>query len=145
MDAPLPKNAPAHAVCVEQLIPFHDCDPLFVVWHGRYFQYLEASLHGLLRSCQLDVPDLMEHGLRMYITEVRCRYLFPLTYGETVRSTAWFTQYSPLIKVVYDVFNVTRMRKSARSSATVAVTDHKGTLLTDVPPIIRDRLPELRQ
>ncbi len=128
---------------VELLIPFHDCDPLFVVWHGRYFQYLEASLHALLRSRQLDIPDLMEQGHRMYVTDVRCRYLFPLTYGETVKVTAWFTQYSPLIKVVYDVFNVTKGRKSARSSATVAVTDAQGNLLTEIPDAIRSRLPAL--
>lgn len=134
---------PEHAVSVELLIPFHDCDPLFVVWHGRYFQYLEASLHALLRSRQLDIPDLMEQGHRMYVTDVRCRYLCPLTYGETVRVTAWFTQYSPLIKVVYDVFNVTKGRKSARSSASVAVTDEQGTLLTEIPETIRSRLPVL--
>lgn len=136
-------SRPEHAVSVELRIPFHDCDPLFVVWHGRYFQYLEASLHALLRSRKLDIPDLMEQGHRMYVTDVRCRYLCPLTYGEIVKVTAWFTQYSPLLKVVYDVFNVTKGRKSARSSATVAVTDAQGNLLTEIPDAIASRLPAL--
>src|SRR5262245_13659309 len=34
-----PLGAAAQPLQVELKVPFHDCDPLFVVWHGRYFQY----------------------------------------------------------------------------------------------------------
>jgi acyl-CoA thioester hydrolase len=132
---------PEHAVSVELDIPFHDCDPLFVVWHGHYFKYLEAARQALLRSFGLDVPDLVAMGFRMYVADTRCRYTFPLTYGERARVTAWISELAPLIKVVYDVFNGTRGRRSARASTLLAVTDDTGALLTTLPQQILARLP----
>ena len=132
---------PDHAVTVELDVPFHDCDPLFVVWHGNYFKYLEAGRQALLRSLRLDIPDMIDLGHRMYVADAHCRYMFPLTYGEKVEVTAWITESSPLIKVVYDVFNRTRGRRSARASTVLAITDKAGNLLTEIPPAIFDRLP----
>ena len=34
---------------VEIEIPFHDCDPMQVVWHGNYARYLEVARCELLR------------------------------------------------------------------------------------------------
>lgn len=132
---------PDHAVTVELEVPFHDCDPLFVAWHGNYFKYLEAGRQALLRSLQLDIPDMVELGHRMYVADAHCRYMFPLTYGETVAVTAWITEPAPLIKVVYDVVNRTRERRCARASTLLAVTDNDGNLLTEMPSSIFDRLP----
>jgi acyl-CoA thioester hydrolase len=134
---------PSHAVSVTLEIPFHDCDPLFVAWHGRYFEYLEAGRQRLLAACSLDVPDLVKLGLRLFVTDARCRYMHPVTYGDRVTVTAWFADVvTPLIKVVYDVFNDTRGRRSARAHTLLAVTDAEGSLLTDLPPEVRARLPE---
>jgi len=139
----VPLRRPEHAVSVELEIPFHDCDPLFVAWHGRYFQYLEAARQALLRSCRLDVPDLIDLRYRFYVADVRCRYNFPLTYGDRVEVTAWFGEHESLIKVLYDVFNRTKGRRSARASTALAVTDNHGTFLTQIPEPILTRLPEL--
>lgn len=132
---------PPHAVATELRVPFHDCDPLAIVWHGRYFEYLEAGRCALLRTRALDIPDIRQLGFRMVVAEVRCRYNFPLAYGDTVQVTAWFTEREPLIKVAYDVFNVTHARRSARASTRLATTDERGQLLTNTPPAILARLP----
>jgi acyl-CoA thioester hydrolase len=134
---------PSHAVSVDLDIPFHDCDPLCVAWHGRYFEYLEAGRQRLLAACSLDVPDLVRMGYRMFVTDARCRYMHPLTYGDRVKVTAWFADVlPPLIKVVYDVFNETRGRRSARAHTLLAFTNAEGSLLTDLPTEVRSRLPE---
>lgn len=132
---------PAHATSVELRVPFHDCDPLFVVWHGRYFEYLEAARTALLAGCKLDVPDIRALGYRMYVTDARCRYSFPLTYGETARVTAWFSARTPLLKVSYEVMNLTRSRRSARAYTVIATTDAHGGLLEATPDDILARLP----
>lgn len=139
----MPLRRPEHAVCVELEIPFHDCDPLFVAWHGRYFEYLEASRQALLRSCRLDVPDLIDLRYRFYVADVRCRYNFPLTYGDRVQVTSWFGEHERLIKVLYDVFNRSKERRSARASTLLAVTDEHNRFLPEIPEPIRARLPEL--
>jgi len=134
---------PAHTASVELTIPFHDCDPLAVAWHGRYFEYFEASRSALLHAHRLDVPDMIELGIRMFVTEVRCRYTFPLSYGDRFRVASWFTECDAIIKVSYEIVNLTRNRKSARAFTRLALTDNLGRLLTEIPPVVRERLPNL--
>jgi acyl-CoA thioester hydrolase len=134
---------PDHATTVELTVPFHDCDPLAVAWHGRYFEYFEASREALLRSVRLDVPDLMQLGIRMFVTEVRCRYNFRLAYADRFAVTSWFTESEPLIRVAYEIHNLTQNRKSARASTRLALTDNQGHLYTELPAVIRERLPRL--
>jgi acyl-CoA thioester hydrolase len=123
-------------------IEFYDCDPLFVVWHGRYFKYLEQARQELLRQVDLDIPQIAALGYRMYVTDARCRYMFPLSYGDQVRITAKISKVSPLILVTYDVFNVTHDRRSARASTALATTDSDGNLLTTTPDAIASRLTD---
>lgn len=125
---------------IETTVPFHDCDPLFVVWHGRYFEYLARARAELMRQLDLDVPQIKALGYRMYVTDVRCRYMYPMRYGDLIRVTARLRETSPLIKVTYDVRNLTHDRKSARASTTLATIDPDGALLTETPEPIRRRL-----
>jgi acyl-CoA thioester hydrolase len=134
---------PSHAATVELTVPFHDCDPLAVAWHGRYFEYFEAGRGALLQAHQLDVPDMINLGVRMFVTEVRCRYNFPLTYGDRFSVVSWFTECGPLLKVSYDIHNLTKQRKSARAFTRLALTDNHGRLCLDIPSVIRERLPSL--
>ncbi|MCB9506416.1 MAG: acyl-CoA thioesterase [Myxococcales bacterium] len=130
---------PELSATVELTVPFHDCDPLFVVWHGRYFEYLELARTALFQRLTLDVPDIRDMGFRMYITDARCRYLSPLGYGDSVRVTARLAALEPLVRVTYEVFNLTRSRKSARAFTELATTDAAGNLLTTAPEPIRAR------
>ena len=130
-------TAPAQ---VEIGIEFYDCDPLFVVWHGRYFKYLEQARQELMRSVDLDIPEIRALGYRMYVTDARCRYMYPLSYGDKARSTARFTDVSPLIRVAYDVYNVSAERRAARAYTILATTDSNGALLTETPDAILSRL-----
>ena len=66
----------------EQLVPFHDCDPLGIVWHGHYYKYLEIAREDLFRKFRLDVDDFRALGLRLLMIETRCRYAFPMRFGE---------------------------------------------------------------
>ena len=136
-------RSPEHAASVELEVPFYDCDPLAVVWHGRYFQYFELARTQLLQAHELDVPQLRDLGVRLYISDVRCRYQAPLTYGDLFRVHAWFTEVGPLLRIVYQIHNLTQGRLSARASTRIAMTDARGDLLQEVPAAIAARLPKL--
>ena len=71
-------------VTIEHTVPFHDVDPLLVVWHGHYFKYFEYGREALMRAHGLDVPDLVALGLKMMVVESHCRHLRPLRHGERV-------------------------------------------------------------
>ncbi|MFK7895791.1 MAG: acyl-CoA thioesterase [Myxococcota bacterium] len=125
---------------VEFEVPFHDCDPLQIVWHGRYFEYFELARTQLFRERQLDIPAVRDLGLRMYVADVRCRFTSPLTYGDRVEVVAIAKEASPLIRIAYAVRNLTKDRRSARGHCVLATTDAQGELLTETPEIIRERL-----
>ncbi|HEY2735974.1 MAG TPA: acyl-CoA thioesterase, partial [Polyangiales bacterium] len=108
---------------VELSVPFHDCDPLFVVWHGRYFEYLEVARSALFKRHRLDVEDVRAMNYRMYVTDARCRYLYPLSYNDRVRVTARFSAITPLLRISYEVVNLNAGRKSARAMTVLATTD----------------------
>jgi acyl-CoA thioester hydrolase len=126
---------------VDVPVAFSQCDPLGLVWHGRYFEFLEAGRTALLRSITLDVPQIRDLGYRMVVTEARCRYMAPLTYGDVARVTAWFGAVTPLIRVSYDVYNAADGRWSCRAATVLATTDASGALLARTPDAILDRLP----
>jgi len=48
--------------------PFHDLDPLQMVWHGNYHKYFDIVREGLFR----------ELGAELYDFHLRTGYLFPV-------------------------------------------------------------------
>lgn len=119
----------------------HQCDPLAVVWHGRYFEWLEQARTELFRNVDLAVPTMMALGCKMFVVDANCRYMAPVRYDETVEVTAWFLAATPLIRVAYDVHNLDTGRWAARATTVLATTSEDGTLHTATPDGIQARLP----
>ncbi len=125
-------------VFAELEVPFHDCDPLGVVWHGHYYKYMEAARTALLRSIDLDVPQIRDLGFRLYVIESKCRYAFPLSYGDSIRIHAWYRDIEKRVAISYEIVNVTASRRAARGHTILASTDGEGNLLLETPePLLR--------
>jgi acyl-CoA thioester hydrolase len=125
---------------VELEVPFHDCDPLGIVWHGHYYKYLEVARTKMLTPLRLDGEELLETGYRFYVIESRCRHTFPLFYRDRVRVDAWIREYENRLFVSFEVYNVTRDRRAARAHTIMAVTDADGNLLLATPREIVSRI-----
>ncbi len=54
---------------VELKVPFHDLDPMQMVWHGNYLKYFDIARTGLFDSLGVD--------LFSYFKRTNC--LFPIT------------------------------------------------------------------
>lgn len=131
---------PAGAAVYEGAVPFHDCDPLGIVWHGHYYKYLEHARTKLLARHRLDVPDFLSMGHRLLMIETRCRYAFPLRYGERYAVHAWFIDTDMRLHVGYEVRNLTHDRRAARAWTVLVVTDAEGNMLLETPREIRRRI-----
>lgn len=125
---------------VEFQVPFHDCDPMQIVWHGNYARYFERARTALFQTMQLDVPDIQELGYLMFVSETRCRYLYPLRYNDTVTVRARCTRIGAVLRISYTAFNGTQQRKSARGYTELAFTDPDGSLITELPEAIYERI-----
>ena len=132
---------PEHAISITFRAGLHQCDPLAVVWHGRYFEWLEQARTELFRSVDLAVPAMMALGCKMFVVDASCRYMAPVLYDQHVAVTAWFSKASPKIRVAYDVRNLDAERWSARAVTVLATTDAQGNLHPTTPDGILARLP----
>jgi acyl-CoA thioester hydrolase len=132
----------AHETSVELGVPFHHCDPLGVVWHGRYFEYLEHARTALLERLALDGAELVATGYRFWVADARCRHVSPLRYRDRVRVTAWLREWQQRIWVSYDVHDLTTSRQAARAHTVLVVTDADGNLQFEVPEVIRARIDQ---
>lgn len=133
---------PSHAVKVESTVPFHHCDLLEVVWHGRYFEYFEAARTELMRSIELDVGAVKALGYKMFVVDAKVRWMQPLTYGDRAECTAWFLAPGPHVRMAFDLRNITQGTRSARATMTFATTSSDGTLLTEVPAVFLEKFPD---
>jgi acyl-CoA thioester hydrolase len=133
-------NIPPEAAVYDGVVPFHDCDPLGIVWHGHYYKYLELARTVLLAKYRLDVPDLAALGHPLLMIETRCRHVFPLRYGERYRVKAWLIDHELRIHIGYEIENLTHARRTARAWTTLVTTDREGNMLLATPDVLRDRI-----
>ena len=121
-------------------VPFHDCDPMSIVWHGNYLKYFEHARMALFHACALDVPMIRDLGYKMVVADTRVRFTHPSSYGEEIEVSAKTAATEPLLKIVYSVRNLTRDRRSARGNTVLAITRFDDTLFHGTPPQIAERL-----
>ena len=129
-----------HETRIESEVPFHDVDPMQIVWHGHYYKYFELARTALMRSVSLDNDAIARSRHRILVTETKCRYAYPLRYGERFEVAAWFRDIKNRLCVAYEITNLTQSRRSARGHTVLAWTDIDGRLLLETPRAIHDAL-----
>lgn len=137
---------PADHAVYEAAVPFHDCDPLGIVWHGHYYKYLEIARTELLKRYRLDVPDFIDLGYRLLMIETRCRHAFPLEYGDKFQVKSWIIEHDMRLHIGYEVLNLSHGgRRSAKAWTTLVCTDVAGTMLFEVPRPVQERIERIEQ
>ena len=123
-------------------VPFHDVDPARIVWHGHFYKYFEGARTELMRLHDLDVPDIVEMGYGMVVTETRCRYVSPARYGDDLLVRATFQEATHRLVIGYSVENLTRDELSARGRTGLVAVTQSLEFLTSLPDPIVERLTE---
>jgi acyl-CoA thioester hydrolase len=84
-------------------IPFHDLDPAGVVWHGRYFKYLELARCALMEDLEYSYQGMMESGYLWPVVDTRLRYIHPLLLDQEVRVSACLREWEMRLVVDYKI------------------------------------------
>ena len=66
----------------EVRVRYAECDPMGVLHHAKYFEYLEMARTELLREAGFRYRDLEERGVLFVIVKVECRYRQPARYDD---------------------------------------------------------------
>lgn len=122
-------------------IPFHDLDPMGVVWHGRYAKYLELARCALLNRFDYDYPRMRDSGYAWPIVELNLKYVRPLRYGQTVTVRADLLEWENRIKIGYLITDTaTGERMTRATTVQVAIEVGTGELQFVSPAALTDRL-----
>lgn len=132
---------PEDHVVYEATVPFHDCDPLAIVWHGNYYKYFEIAREKLLARYRLTVKDFMELGWRLLMIETRCRHVSPLHHDDRFQVKAWFIEHDMRLHLGYEIRNLSdEGKRVAKAWTTLVCTDGDGVMQLEVPRDIRARI-----
>jgi acyl-CoA thioester hydrolase len=74
-------------------VPFHDLDPLQIVWHGNYLKYFDIARFGLFQEAGLDLYQyFLTRQLIFPVTRSSAKHIVPLRYDDEFVCRATVTE-----------------------------------------------------
>lgn len=122
-------------------VPFHDIDPLEIVWHGNYIKYFEMVRAELLDLIDYNYEQMRDSGYMWPIIEVKLRYIKPATYGQKIKVCVKLSEYKYRMKmdyVIYDLDSGNRLTKG--HTIQVAIDMKKEELCLASPDVFLKKL-----
>lgn len=122
-------------------VPFHDVDSMGIVWHGHYVKYLEIARTALIRSVNLDVPQMEATGHMWPIVSCEMKYVRPLRYGQSFRVQVDLLEHQNRIKMAYLITDAANGEVLNRATTIqVAIKADTGELIFETPAGLFDHL-----
>lgn len=120
---------------------FHDLDPLNIVWHGRYVQYLEIARCALLQKFDYDYPQMRDSGYAWPIVDLQLKYVRAAEYGMTLKIRAAITEWENRLKVEYRISDAATGQVLTKGhTIQVAVVWATRELQFVCPPVLWEKL-----
>lgn len=131
-----------HEVVIE--IPFHDCDPMNVVWHGNYPRYLEVARCELLRLFDYDYGKMHESGYAWPIVDMQIKYVASAVFTQKIKVSAYLKEFENRLKIDYVITDaITNQRITKATTIQVAVDIHSKEMQFESPQVIIDKLANI--
>ncbi|WP_350634411.1 acyl-CoA thioesterase [Pseudoalteromonas sp. GW168-MNA-CIBAN-0100] len=128
-----------HVVEIE--IPFHDCDPMNVVWHGNYPRYLEVARCELLRLFDYDYPQMHESGYAWPIVDMQIKYVASAVFTQKIKVAAYLKEYENRLRIDYVITDLLTNKRLTKASTTqVAVEVSSKEMQFESPAILFNKL-----
>jgi len=125
-------------------IPFHDCDPMNIVWHGNYPRYFEVARCQLLRLFNYDYLDMQASGYMWPIVDMRVKYVGSAKFTQVITVTATLVEYEHRIKINYLISDKETGAKLTKGhTVQAAVSMDTNELQLESPPILAEKLNAL--
>jgi len=138
---PKPEPSASWVAEVELEVPFHDLDPMDVVWHGNYARYFERARHALLGAIDYDFPQMKESGYAWPVVDMSIRYVGPARFGQRLRVSARIVEWENRLRIRYEVRDLaTGARLTKGETVQVAVSIETGEMCFVSPRVLFERL-----
>jgi len=125
----------------ETQVQFYDLDPMEVVWHGHYVNYLEIVRGVLLDTIDYNYGQMKASGYLWPVIDLHVRYAAPATYGQRLKLRAEIVEWENRLKISYLVTDAASGRRLARATTTqvaVEIASHEMCFVS--PPVLLQKL-----
>lgn len=122
-------------------VPFHDLDPVGIVWHGHYAKYFEVARCALLKTFGYNYDHMRESGYAWPLIDLRTRFVKAAVFGQMLRVRATLQEWEYRLRIDYlvtDAQSGARMCKGR--SDQVAVDMKTGEMCLRSPDVMFERL-----
>ncbi len=106
-------------------VEFYDVDSMNVMWHGNYVKYIESARCSLLEMIDYSYNQMKRDGYVYPIVKMDIKYISPAFFYDELSITSTIINYEGLLKISYEIFNVTTNKKCAKA------TTSQATILID--------------
>jgi acyl-CoA thioester hydrolase len=125
----------------EIIIPFHDIDPMNIVWHGRYVKYLEVARCNLLESFDYSYQQMQASGYSWPVVDMRIKYVKPVKFEQKIRIEAQLVEWEYRLKVNYRIVDAnTGVKLTKAHTIQVAVDLETQEMCYESPPVLQQKL-----
>ena len=125
----------------EIVVPFHDLDPVEIVWHGNYVKYLEVARDELMDHIGYSHATMRASGYVWPVVEMKLRYLQAAHLRQKLRVRASIADYAYRLKILSDISDAAPGRRLTRAhTVQVAVRIDTGEMLFETPQVLRDKI-----
>jgi acyl-CoA thioester hydrolase len=126
---------------VEMEIPFHDIDPMGIVWHGRYPKYFEVARCKLLDEIGYNYDDMSASGYSWPVIDMHIRYPRPLRFRQKVKVRCEIVEYDNRLRLKYlitDSASGQRMTKGETVQVAVSLSENEMQFAS--PPVLEEKI-----
>lgn len=125
----------------ETRVQFYDLDPMEVVWHGHYVNYLEIVRGVLLDTIDYNYGQMKASGYLWPVIDLHVRYAAPATYGQRLKLRAEIVEWENRLKISYLITDAASGRRLVRATTTqvaVEIASHEMCFVS--PPVLLQKL-----
>lgn len=125
----------------EMQVQFFDLDPMEVVWHGHYVNYLEIVRSVLLDSIDYNYAQMKASGYLWPVIDLHLRYIASAKFGQRLKLRADIIEWENRLRIRYLITDAVTGRRLARASTTqVAVEIATRELCFVSPSVLFEKL-----
>ncbi len=125
----------ANSLEVKLRIPFHDLDPMHVVWQGNYLKYFDIARFELFKQAGVDLYTYsIEHGIIFPVTRSSTKHIIPLRHSDEITCKATVTEAVNKIGIDFEIRLAENGKLCTRGRGEqLAVKLPKMELLLEIP------------
>lgn len=123
-------------------VPFHDMDPMHVMWHGNYYKYFDVTRFDLFKAVGIDLYEYsFSKQVSFPVSRSSIKHIAPLKFHDEFICKATVTEAEYKIAIDFEIRLKDTGQICARGkSEQVAVRVPEMTLLFRIPEDITSAL-----